>query len=353
MVRNRRKYAAIFLFISLLFGMTLCGCGKETPDTAADEDTTEELTEATETVLPSEEPDIVVDDDGFVVTNDYVKTTGENVNVRVKPSTDADIYMVLGKGVDLNRTGYNDSWTRVKLNGSSFYVYSEYLEETEIDWATSGDAETVTHIVFLDPAAQMTADTETEPIRPGAEEDEEMKARASAGATGVSTGTPEYALTLTLSKQLKQELEERGYTVYLTRETNEASVSNAERAEMANAKGAEIYVRLRAGSGNAELSGVMGFITTPAGRNYDADYQLSRDILDEVSIVTGAEMLGIYETDQMTTINWCEMPVAVISVGFLTNEADDTSLAAEDYQKKLVRAIADGIDLYFEGESEE
>lgn len=348
------------IFFVLMLCLVLTGCGNKGKTTENQEggNTGEWIAtpqNASEEKILDETGKEIVDDDGFTVTNDYVKTIGENVNVRLKPTTESDIYMVLDNGVDLNRTGYNAEWTRVKLNGSNFYVSSEYVEETQVQWATTGNADRVSHVIFIDPAKQILSDSETEPIGPGAED---KKAKAASGASGVSTGNYEYEITLAVAELLKEELNKRGYTVYMSRDSNDVKLSNAERAVLANSREAEIYVKLQAGSStDAGTSGVMGFVTTAgniySGTYHQQSYDLCNEIVKAICGDTGAERLGIYETEELTTINWCKMPAAVVNIGFLSNEADDTALASEDYRKKLANAVADGIDLYFEGESEE
>ena len=63
---------------------------------------------------------------------------------------------------------------------------------------------------------------------------------------------------------------------------------------------------------------------------------------------TGATRMGIYETDNLTALNYCNMPATVISMGFLSNESDYIALSTDEYKKKLAVGIAEGIDLYFE-----
>ena len=57
---------------------------------------------------------------------------------------------------------------------------------------------------------------------------------------------------------------------------------------------------------------------------------------------------GIQENDTMTGINWCEMPVAILEMGYMTNAKDDVNMSQDDFQKKMVQGIANGIDQYFE-----
>ncbi|MCR5214593.1 MAG: N-acetylmuramoyl-L-alanine amidase [Eubacterium sp.] len=340
----------------MLMLISLTGCGAK-----EQEKTTERATVEDESLL---------DSDGFRPIRDYVVTIQDNVTVRREPMENAEVYVTLDKGVDLKRTGIKDSWTRVLINGTPLYVRSQYVEETDIKWATELDTQQVSRVVYIDPARQITENLDMEPISPDIETPEfmsngqyatattaaqkaGMKAKMTTGAIGVQSGNFEYEITLSVANYLNAELVKRGYTVYLSRTSNSVDISNAKRAEMANAADADIFIKLEAPAANdASASGILGFIATSAnshtGMLYQNNYELCYDILKTTCEDTGASRMGIYETDNLTSLNYCDMPATVISVGFLSNEFDDQALSTEEYKKKLAIGIAKGIDLYFE-----
>ena len=353
----------ILKFISVLmimaFCLTLSGCGN-----TKDEETTEAV----------EEDDSLIDSDGFSAVKDYVITVQDGVNVRKEPEVESEIYITLDAGVTLNRTGVKDGWTRVLINGGVFYLESRYVEQTSVKWATETDVEKVSHVVFIDPAKQITEDLNMEPISPEIDAPEMlgdgnyatatsaqavgMKTKMSAGAIGRSTGNFEYEVNMSVANYLNAELVKRGYTVYLSRTTNNVDISNAKRAEMANSSGAEIFIRLEAPAANDPTSsGVLGFIATSTnshtGHLYQKNYELCYDVLKTTCEETGATRMGIYETDKLTALNYCNMPATVISMGFLSNENDDIALSTDEYKKKLAVGIAEGIDLYFQSIEEQ
>lgn len=359
---NRRNKLAGWL-IGAVCMMLVGGCGKK------QDGTTEVVTTAEPAVVATnadatQEPDLPMDADGYYITNDYVKTLGETINVRVAASTDADIYKLLPGGEVLNRVGYNEEWTKVIVDGSTFYVYSEYViqteppagtlpdtteEETPTDTATKSDAEKVKKIVMLDPANQAVVNAEQVEIGPNTDV---TKQGASTGNVGTILGTKESELNLTYAKLLKTELESRGYQVLMTRDTDEINLSNKDRALLANDSEATVYVRIQMNfSENSSLTGVMGVCMTPDSEFnsdlYNDSYRLTTRLIQGVLDNTACTNQGIYETDQMTAINWSEKPVALIKLGYLSNEEEESKLIDQDYQKEIVQGLADGLDAYY------
>lgn len=200
--------------------------------------------------------------------------------------------------------------------------------------------------IVIDPGHSAVVAEGTEPVGPGSEE---YKAADTSGTRGTSTGIPEYELTLSVSKKLKIELENRGYTVLMTRETNDIPLSCTQRAAVANQSNAEAFIRIHAnGSENSEAEGAMTICTTPespyAGNLYQQSRALSDCIINNLCEVTGCENDGVWETDSMSGNNWSQVPVTIVEMGYMTNPQEDEMMANEEYQNKIVQGIADGID---------
>lgn len=205
------------------------------------------------------------------------------------------------------------------------------------------------HIIAVDAGHQGQGNSEQEPIGPGASE---TKAKVASGTSGWTTGVPEYQLNLDVSLKLRDELQNRGYQVVMIRESNDVNISNAERAEIANNSGAEIFLRIHAnGSDDTSLSGALTMAPSSAnpyvGDMAASCQHLSECVVNSYCAATGFNNLGVQNPDNMSGINWCRIPVTIVEMGFMTNANDDTSMQDQAMQYRMAAGIADGVDAYF------
>ncbi|MBE5915959.1 MAG: N-acetylmuramoyl-L-alanine amidase [Pseudobutyrivibrio ruminis] len=233
---------------------------------------------------------------------------------------------------------------------------SETIPETihEVSTETEPEIDNSDYTIVIDPGHQAAANWEEEPIGPGANE---TKPKVAPGTKGVSTEVPEYQLTLDISLKLRDELVARGYQVILLRETNEVDIPNSKRAELANQANADAFIRIHAnGSENSEDTGAMTICQTRDNPYnsaiYEQCYSLSECILDAYVKSTGCNREYVWETDTMSGINWCQVPVTIVEMGYMTNPQEDEIMQTPEYQEKMVQGIANGIENFFKKENE-
>ena len=226
-----------------------------------------------------------------------------------------------------------------------------------IDWSAANTASRASSdnsrfTVCIDPGHQgswvdMSAQ---EPMAPGSSQ---TKNKATTGTTGNYSKVPEYEVNLQVSLILEKELTSRGYKVVMTREDNDKAISNKERAEFATSEDADITVRIHANSDNsASAAGALTMAPTSANQYLDTDLieksnTLAECIINSYCSATGLANKGVISADNMTGTNWSTVPVAILEMGFMSNESDDMYITDTSHHKTMAKGIADGIDEYF------
>lgn len=204
--------------------------------------------------------------------------------------------------------------------------------------------------IAIDPGHQGKGNSQKEPIGPGASE---QKAKVSSGTVGRTTKVSEYELTLDVAFKLQKELQDRGYEVYMIRESHDVDISNAQRAKMAADAQADVMIRIHAnGSENSSISGALTMAPTTKNPYVSEEIvqecqTLAKLMIDTYCQVTEAKNQGVILTDKMSGLNWCTIPAVIIELGYMTNPEEDIKMETEEYQNLMIQGMADGIDKYF------
>ena len=152
--------------------------------------------------------------------------------------------------------------------------------------------------------------------------------------------------TLRLSLLVKDILEERGYTVVMTRD-DDSDVSLAERCKIANKARASLFVSIhRNSSSSPTATGVEMWVHSG---NPTDDNLLAQNILDCFDTLQIMKNRGIYTgyrdgEDMNYYINRnTKMPSVLAEIGFISSKEDNKKY--DDNIEKYAKAIADGIEM--------
>ena len=205
------------------------------------------------------------------------------------------------------------------------------------------------YVICIDPGHQTKGDMSQEPVAPGSSE---KKFKVSWGTQGVATKIPEYELTLSASKILKKDLEQMGFKVIMTRETNDVHITNSERAIFANDNNADLVIRIHAdGSDDSSTTGASLHIPSQDSQYTSKIYPESNECAKLISLQMkqdGFKVNNIYQRSDLTGFNWSKVPVVLVEMGFMSNPEEDQKMAETSYQEKMMKSVAEGAQSYFE-----
>lgn len=206
-------------------------------------------------------------------------------------------------------------------------------------------------VVCIDAGHQAKSDNSLEPVGPGARE---RKPKVASGAQGIVTRNPEGLINLQVALRLRDELRARGVTVVMVRETQNVNISNSARAKIANDAHADLFIRLHCdGTNDRTQHGISTLV--PVRNNWtvaivDPSRKAGTLVQRAAVASTGAKDRGVVNRGDLSGFNWAKVPTVLVEMGFLSNAAEDRSLATPAYQKRLSTGIADGALAYLQGQ---
>lgn len=160
-------------------------------------------------------------------------------------------------------------------------------------------------------------------------------------------GVMEKEINLALALKLAEQLEAMGFETMLTRQDNDTAVSLEERVRQAEESRADILISIHQNACEEKESSVNGIETWYCGKTEGAR-RLAQLVHAGAIGKTGAKERQLQESSKLYIIRESSMPACLIETAFLSNQKERESICDEEYQKKLVQGIAEGIQYYFD-----
>ena len=193
--------------------------------------------------------------------------------------------------------------------------------------------------IVIDPGHQAVANTELETV---IEKTSAEKEKGTTGAVGINTGAKEYEVTLRYALVLKEYLEGCGAKVILTRDSDDADISNIERAKIATDNNADYFIRLHADSApDAKISGVKVYVPA-TGKYSKTAAKDGKKLADIVAEGIGSTSLGSVQSKMYTGLNHADSVKSYqLVIGYLSNSTDDALIANDETPYKVAVAVSE------------
>lgn len=159
-------------------------------------------------------------------------------------------------------------------------------------------------------------------------------------------GVREKDLNLAIALLVRDQLEEQGYQVIMSRETD-TYIAKETRVAQANRSGADIYISIHqnATEEGAGVNGMEVWYTEDSDRSDSK--RLAQLIRQQTLRSTGAEDRELRSDADFYVTGNTSMPACLIETGFLSNTAEREKLGLAEYQQQIADGIAQGVSYYF------
>lgn len=213
----------------------------------------------------------------------------------------------------------------------SFYFLSRQAAAVSV-WMNSEEVEKKENVIVLDPG----------------------HGGSDPGMIGID-GLEEKNINLSVTLLLKEMLEEKGYTVVLTREEDKGlydeSAQNKKaqdlqrRIALIDETAPALTVSIHQNSyPQEEIKGAQVFYYTHSGEGKKAAEIMQESLL----VLDDTNHRKAKANDTYYLLKRTESPTIIVECGFLTNAEEAGLLKQEEYQKKVAEAIVAGIKAYME-----
>ncbi|MBN1069815.1 N-acetylmuramoyl-L-alanine amidase CwlD [Clostridium botulinum] len=172
------------------------------------------------------------------------------------------------------------------------------------------------------------------------------------GGAQSKNGTVEKDINLSISLKLKNQLEELGYSVYLTRE-NDSELDKKKindlnaRCNMKKEKNCEVFISIHQNMfPQPKCFGAQVWYS-----NNEKSKVLADNIQNSLktNIDDGNKRVAKAAKDQYRILrDGYDGACVLVECGFLSNNKEEENLKSDEHQEKITKSILDAVNLYFE-----
>lgn len=163
------------------------------------------------------------------------------------------------------------------------------------------------------------------------------------GATGAS-GSHEADLNLKVAEYLKEDLEQEGMQVIMTRSDENAIADTkdgdmAKRRQIIQESGSDLFVSIHMNAEtSASISGPVVLFAPGAIQGEKLAKMIQNNLLEELR----PESKKVARAENLYVLEDNTQPSVLVECGFISNVQEEALLLQEEYQKKVAKAIAQG-----------
>ncbi|MEG0254800.1 MAG: N-acetylmuramoyl-L-alanine amidase [Vagococcus sp.] len=271
--------------------------------------------------VPSDSLDIRKNQQPKFEIDDKLQVALDNAPLYSKKSETSSISTRLGYAEKITLKEEGDYWYQVSTeSGQKGYMRSWEITNNKLSKNEKRPREPLPeHVIMLDPGHGGND--------PGAETNDGK--------------VLEKTLTLATAKTVKNELEEKGYSVLMTRSKDDF-VSLSKIADISNKSNADIFLSFHYDStGNPnEGSGTTTFYRNKNGR------PLAQAVNDQIADILPLENRG-FGTQDYQVLRENDKPAILLELGYINNDTDAAYAQNKKYHNKVAEAVYEGVTNYF------
>ena len=158
-------------------------------------------------------------------------------------------------------------------------------------------------------------------------------------------------LNLDIAKRLAKKLKEKGYEVYLTRNTDK-DIGLLDRTDMANLLQADLFFSIHNNSVPLDMSvetvhALRGTTVLYNSNALRSGKKFGTILLEEVANKIGTNITPLQDRPDLGVLNSCWCPAIILEASFLSDESDAKMMMHRIYREKIAEASLMAIEKYF------